>query len=440
MPDQSAKNYDGDEVHIDNEALGTDTGVTAGDGGSTTTPRRTRVRVLNLGDQDDSAQTSPSTDATLIAYTKGLLSLLATIDGVLDNIKTDTGNIDTQTDDVATETTLDAINTKLATIDAVLDTIKVDTEAIETAVEGTLSTDDADTQTLLTTIDAVLDAIAVSVAAIDTQTDDVATETTLDAINTKLTTIDAVLDAILVDTGQIDTQTDDVATQTTLAAIDSKLATIDTVLDNIKTDTGNIDSQTDDVATETTLAAIQTLLTTIDGVLDNIKTDTGNIDTQTDDVATETTLDAINTKLATIDAVLDTIKVDTEAIETAVEDTLNFRQEVGQVLYEGNQYSISDVAVAADSANDNTIIAAPGSGNRLVVLGYTIVAEGAVEAKWKSGATDKSGVMKFSIQGQGVVREGIRRVFACGQNEALILNLSAAVDVNGELTYITVTT
>lgn len=114
---------------------------------------------------------------------------------------------------------------------------------------------------------------------------------------------------ILIELGLIKTNTNDVATQTTLAALEAKLnslgqklsagsapvvlsteqeailTAIDNVLDTIKTDTAAIDANTD---------GLETLLTTIDAVLDTIKVDTGNIASDTSTLATPVTTLAVN--------------------------------------------------------------------------------------------------------------------------------------------------
>lgn len=89
------------------------------------------------------------------------------------------------------------------------------------------------------------------------------------------------------------------------------------------------------------------------------------------------------------------------------------------------------------ASGDNTVVAAQGPGKSIKVLGYTMIGAGTVNARWKSGASNnRSGPMTLTA-GTGaspaVTTDG---QFVCEPNEALVLNLSAAVAVNGHVTYV----
>lgn len=91
------------------------------------------------------------------------------------------------------------------------------------------------------------------------------------------------------------------------------------------------------------------------------------------------------------------------------------------------------------ASGDNTIIAAPGANKSIRVLGYTLIGAGAVNARWKSGASsNRSGPLTLTA-GTGaspaVSKDG---QFDCNPNESLVLNLSLAVAVNGHVTYVVV--
>jgi hypothetical protein len=64
-----------------------------------------------------------------------------------------------------------------------------------------------------------------------------------------------------------------------------------------------------------------------------------------------------------------------------------------------------------------------------------MVGAGAVNARFKSGATNKSGAIPVAANtgvGPGTVAPGTgARHFEGGDNEAIVLNLSAAVQVSG---------
>ena len=258
-------------------------------------------------------------------------------------------------------------------------------DSIQTATEGVL----ADTALMVPDLDAIrIDTAAneVLLTGIDTVLDNILTKNT--EIDTALDTIDGVLDSSL-----------------------TKQTEIDAVLDTIKTDTGTIDTVLDNILTKNT--EIDTALDTIDAVLDSSLTKQTEIDA---------VLDNILTKNTEIDAVLDTIKVDTEAIETAVElldnaisgnemqvDVVSMptttvtgavavsfpattgitgggaesgsqrvtiaNDSTGSVGIKPSTSSyLSHVYIDLDATGDNPatnteVIAAPGSGNKLVIYG-----------------------------------------------------------------------
>lgn len=87
------------------------------------------------------------------------------------------------------------------------------------------------------------------------------------------------------------------------------------------------------------------------------------------------------------------------------------------------------------TSGDRTIVSAPGSGKFIRVIGFFYKTGGAVELTWKSGSTAKTGAMPDGDGG------GLNSVycpegwFDCGDNEALVLNLSAAEQVGGLVMY-----
>lgn len=91
--------------------------------------------------------------------------------------------------------------------------------------------------------------------------------------------------------------------------------------------------------------------------------------------------------------------------------------------------------IQASSAGDNTIVAANASKS-FRVISYVISASGAVNAKWKRGSTDVSGLLYMDAKGGAVANEAQKGHFETNINEALILNLSGAVAVGGHITYL----
>lgn len=94
-------------------------------------------------------------------------------------------------------------------------------------------------------------------------------------------------------------------------------------------------------------------------------------------------------------------------------------------------------AISASDSGDNVIVAAV-AGKRIRVLRWGLTAKGEVDAKWRSGSADVTGerpLTKYASAGGAYCPVG---VFETAPGQALNLNLSAAVAVGGELTYVLV--
>jgi hypothetical protein len=98
----------------------------------------------------------------------------------------------------------------------------------------------------------------------------------------------------------------------------------------------------------------------------------------------------------------------------------------------------------ASSGDGAAVIAQPGAGFCIRVLGYIFVGAGAVNATWKAGATPKSGAIPLAANTGAAPSvgspDGGARQFQGGDNEAIFLNLSGAVQVSGHGTFITLKT
>lgn len=94
-------------------------------------------------------------------------------------------------------------------------------------------------------------------------------------------------------------------------------------------------------------------------------------------------------------------------------------------------------AISESSSGDNTVVAAV-SGKRIRVLSYVLIATGAVAVKFVSDAsgTDITGAMDLGANGGVSAPHSPSGHYQTGVGEALILNLGAAVQVSGHLTYI----
>ena len=113
-------------------------------------------------------------------------------------------------------------------------------------------------------------------------------------------------------------------------------------------------------------------------------------------------------------------------------------------LYDRNGYQrvrgelFPQSAVISDAlSGDNTIVAAAGANTRIAVWGYTMIADGTVLAAWESaaGGTALSGRMSFQAREGVSVSPGSQPLFICAANALLNLELSAAVAMQGHVTY-----
>lgn len=100
------------------------------------------------------------------------------------------------------------------------------------------------------------------------------------------------------------------------------------------------------------------------------------------------------------------------------------------------QHDVKRAVIECSTSGANTIVAAV-AGKRIAVLGYTIVAAGAVTVRWTSDTTAISGPMSFAANGgvspATVDADKAHMVTAVG--EALKITLGGAVAIAGHLVY-----
>jgi hypothetical protein len=95
-------------------------------------------------------------------------------------------------------------------------------------------------------------------------------------------------------------------------------------------------------------------------------------------------------------------------------------------------------AVVDDATSGNNTIIAAVSGKKIRVLSYTIVAAGAVNARFESGAggTALTGQMTLAAAGDSVTAHCPQGLFETAASALLNLELSGAVSVDGHITYV----
>lgn len=95
-------------------------------------------------------------------------------------------------------------------------------------------------------------------------------------------------------------------------------------------------------------------------------------------------------------------------------------------------------AIAAAGAGDNAIVAAV-AGKKIRVTRYELSPSAAVNAKWRSGTTDVTGLLYMAAAGDDKdgdsAADGRDFLFETVAGQALNLNLSGAVPVGGFVDY-----
>jgi hypothetical protein len=97
---------------------------------------------------------------------------------------------------------------------------------------------------------------------------------------------------------------------------------------------------------------------------------------------------------------------------------------------------IKSAPIDVSAAGDNEVVAAV-ENRRIRVLGYTLIAGGAVNAKWAAASGDFSGPLPLAANTGASPSPATPPafIFETEVGEALDLNLSAAIPVGGHVTY-----
>lgn len=98
---------------------------------------------------------------------------------------------------------------------------------------------------------------------------------------------------------------------------------------------------------------------------------------------------------------------------------------------------LTELPLEIATMGDNTIIAAPGAGNRIIIYHINYLTRGAVNVRLLSGANDLSGLYTWqNAQGGGFAFDGSSvGGLPLNENEAFVINLSAAVGIDGFILY-----
>jgi hypothetical protein len=115
--------------------------------------------------------------------------------------------------------------------------------------------------------------------------------------------------------------------------------------------------------------------------------------------------------------------------------------ETASVYQNGTARTPQFAAISGSTSGDNTLVAAAGAGNKIRVLSLYLVAAGTTTVRFESGAggTALSGAMSLVANTGLVLPFSPAGHFETAANTLLNMELNAAVQVSGSLTYIVVT-
>lgn len=97
--------------------------------------------------------------------------------------------------------------------------------------------------------------------------------------------------------------------------------------------------------------------------------------------------------------------------------------------------TVKYAAINRSSSGDGTAIVSAVSNKKITVLSVMLIAASAVDVIWRSGSTDLMGIASFAASG-GYALSSELGLFQTGTSEPLYLNLSAAVQVSGHISYV----
>lgn len=104
-------------------------------------------------------------------------------------------------------------------------------------------------------------------------------------------------------------------------------------------------------------------------------------------------------------------------------------------------YPVQSADINDAVSGDNTIQAAAGVGLRIAVMGYHLISDGTVDVRWEDGAggTAFTGQMPFQVREGISAGYGTQPMWVGSANTLLNLELSAAVNVHGQVSFVVMT-
>lgn len=92
-------------------------------------------------------------------------------------------------------------------------------------------------------------------------------------------------------------------------------------------------------------------------------------------------------------------------------------------------------AVTATASGFTTLVAAPGAGFRILLVGFLISTSAAVNVYFASASTALSAPLYLAANSTGAVPDLQRVYLTCADNEALRINLSGTANVGVTVAY-----
>lgn len=182
------------------------------------------------------------------------------------------------------------------------------------------------------------------------------------------------------------------------------------------------DTAAGDLAAQTTdLAAIEVLQTTIAG-------DTTSLDTKLGEVQATPTANTVLARLKDID---DAVQAGAVAAGTVASRSTDILSVMPAEIP-------TKAAISGATSGNNTLVAAAGAGNSIVVTSLFIVAAGDVDVRFEDGAggTALTGVMSIAANSGFVLPHNPDGWFETSDNTLLNMELGGAVQVSGALNYV----
>ena len=204
-------------------------------------------------------------------------------------------------------------------------------------------------------------------------------------------------------------------------------------------------------ATDETAPASDTATSGLNGRLQRIAQNLTTLGGYVDGV--EALLTTMSGYLSLIAGYLDGVEAKLDSVISALSGTLTAALAAGtnligkvsasletSTVYNGTTALTPKFAAVAVSSNGNNTIVSAVNPKKIRVLAVQLIATGAVNVKWQSGAggTDLTGLAYLAANGGYVLPFNPVGWFETGSNTLLNLNLSASVAVGGSITYVEV--